>query len=68
MENAVLVNSGATLFEPAAVLFLRDVSLVVPEVFFLEADIGLVAELSAAENGLPPPNAKSAFSATALPG
>ena len=46
MENAVLVNSGATLFEPTAVLFLRDVSLVVPEVFFLEADIGLVAELS----------------------
>ena len=66
--KAVLVKSDATLFEASAVSFLPDGTLLVPEVALLEAEGALVAELPTARKGLPPPNANSALSATALPG
>jgi len=68
--KAVLVKFGATLFDGPATLFLPDGTLVVPEAALPEADGGppLVAELPTVRKGLPPPNANSALSATALPG
>ena len=66
--KAVLVKSDATLFEGLAISFLPDGTLLVPEVALLEAEKALVAELPTARKGLPPPNANSALSATALPG
>jgi hypothetical protein len=66
--NAVLVKSDAILFEAPAVSSLPDDTLLVPEVGLLEAEGALVAELPMVTKGLPPPNANSALSATALPG
>ena len=45
-----------------------NVALVEPEAALLAAGAGLAAELPGAKNGLPPPKANSALSATALPG